>query len=341
MGIDMNVTGKLRKLKVIDGFLSSKSYLYKKERIGGVLFYSLRKHPRHFGAYYSMCRIGIGSSLKRGKPGTSFALVLPEHQDLFSDETRTICLQIEHTLVAAGGRGLGAAVEGSVPSLTGAGNYFVRFACGTGPMHNASRVIEYSVPNIVNVMSSTEAPNYHDKVVYVPPAPNLTYLNPSPANRNRAVITTMMSPLKDADRRSTLVKRIGLAGVEIVNVDNVWGDPSEVFSRTAVMLNIHQTNEHHTLEELRILPAIMQGVIVVSEDVPLLESVPYARFFITSSYEKLAETALAVRENYEETWDRLFGGVDFVNFRTELANLMPVVFDALVSDVPISDPVFI
>ena len=149
-----------------------------------------------------------------------------------------------------------------------------------------------------------------------------------------------MSTPQPGDRRSLLLGEFEGAGLSVINLENIWGDPSQIFSRTAVLMNIHQTDEHHTLEELRILPAIMQGVIVVSEDVPLLGHVPYARYFITSSYGKLAETVQAVVENYEETWSRLFGGQDFCDFRVDVARSIPAAFDVLVSDAPPVDPIF-
>ena len=72
------------------------------------------------------------------------------------------------------------------------------------------------------------------------------------------------------------------------------------------MVNVHQTDHHHTFEELRVLPALLNGVIVISEDVPLKEKIPYSEYIIWVEYDKLSETTLDVYNNYLEYYDKIF-----------------------------------
>ena len=61
-----------------------------------------------------------------------------------------------------------------------------------------------------------------------------------------------------------------------------------------------------TFEELRVLPALLNGVIIISENVPLKEKIPYSEYIIWVEYEKLAETTLEVYNNYLEYYDKIF-----------------------------------
>jgi hypothetical protein len=80
-----------------------------------------------------------------------------------------------------------------------------------------------------------------------------------------------------------------------------------VYDASAIMLNIHQTPYHHTLEELRILPALMRGVVIISETAPLIETVPYAAFIVWSSIDALPATIADVTTHYETYFDKFFG----------------------------------
>jgi hypothetical protein len=46
---------------------------------------------------------------------------------------------------------------------------------------------------------------------------------------------------------------------------------------------MHQKEQYNTLEEFRVLPALLRGAVIVAEDVPLREVVPYHRYAISSN----------------------------------------------------------
>ena len=95
--------------------------------------------------------------------------------------------------------------------------------------------------------------------------------------------------------------RLADAGIQ---VDYVTGlDPSRdemmyVMDRTKILLNVHQSDNHWTLEELRVLPALLQGVVVISESVPLSRVIPYRRNIIFTPYEQLVDAVVKIHSNY-------------------------------------------
>jgi hypothetical protein len=73
------------------------------------------------------------------------------------------------------------------------------------------------------------------------------------------------------------------------------------------MLNIHQTEHHHTFEEFRVLPALLRGLVVICEESPLISSIPYSQFVVWSSINDLPMNVMKVKENYNDYVDRFFG----------------------------------
>jgi hypothetical protein len=80
-----------------------------------------------------------------------------------------------------------------------------------------------------------------------------------------------------------------------------------LYDRSAILLNVHQTPHHHTLEEFRVLPALLRGVVVISEVVPLVEHVPFREYVVWSTLADFPATTRRVLEHYEEYHGRFFG----------------------------------
>ncbi len=64
-------------------------------------------------------------------------------------------------------------------------------------------------------------------------------------------------------------------------------------------MNIHQIDHHITLEELRVLPALLTGILVVSENVPYKEEVPYNNHIVWFDYDNMKEVIEDVISNYD------------------------------------------
>jgi hypothetical protein len=72
------------------------------------------------------------------------------------------------------------------------------------------------------------------------------------------------------------------------------------------MLNVHQTDHHHTFEELRVLPALLNGVVIVSEESPLKNVIPYSDYIVWSDYDDIPRKTLEVYNNYEYYYNKFF-----------------------------------
>ena len=158
--------------------------------------------------------------------------------------------------------------------------------------------IEYSLPNIANIESHGGFSEYLDTALYVPP---LLYDECDFAPKNRTSIISMSNP---SPRREIFQETCP----HVLNIQNRFSlsDLKRVYDDAMVMVNTHQTDHHHTFEELRVLPALCNGVIVVSEDVPLKDKIPYSDFIVWSSYKDLAATVKDVQDNYDQYRRNIF-----------------------------------
>jgi hypothetical protein len=71
---------------------------------------------------------------------------------------------------------------------------------------------------------------------------------------------------------------------------------------------MHQKPYYWTAEEFRILPALLRGAVVISEDVPLRETIPYHRYIVWfSGTEDVEEVVSDVRNNYAYYFNKIHG----------------------------------
>jgi hypothetical protein len=80
-----------------------------------------------------------------------------------------------------------------------------------------------------------------------------------------------------------------------------------LYSSTQILVNCHQTGHHHAIEEFRVLPALSRGAVVISEDVPLRESIPYHEYVLWCSYEDIPDLTADVASRYESTFETIHG----------------------------------
>jgi hypothetical protein len=216
------------------------------------------------------------------------------------------CMEYEHSLVLPGGLNiLQNPPIGKVPSVYQDGSYYtvLEDVC---QLSRHDIIVQYSMPNIENFrLSNKFSAALLEKMIYVPP---LEYeYNPYHLERDIMPITTFVYP--EMSRRYDIIQDLEKKGIHVKNHNQITSRDrmKELYDASAIMLNIHQTPYRHTLEELRILPALMRGVIVISEIVPLMEIVPYSSFIVWSSIDDLPTTITDVTTNYETYFDRFFG----------------------------------
>ena len=226
-------------------------------------------------------------------------------------------IQFEHTLVKPGGRDSQDAPAGQVPILAANANYLVRIP-RFDYLKNLDIIIEYSMPNVENVRRSGLYNCYLDKLVYISP---LIYEFEQPVFRtDRAHPCITMFADTSQPRRKAFLDQLEGVGIPNSNIVNCFGKDElrAIYADTKILLNIRQTDHHDTLEELRILPALMSGVIIISETAPLREIVPYGEFVIFAEPGKLPEKAQYVLEHYEQVWDGIFRSPRFAHVMQQL-----------------------
>lgn len=94
-----------------------------------------------------------------------------------------------------------------------------------------------------------------------------------------------------------------------VNVNNVWAweKTHELYSNAKILINMHQSPSWHTFEEIRVLPAILCGTIVIAERSPLLETLAYKDMVIWGTVEEIPALVHSTLQNYKETFRRIYG----------------------------------
>jgi hypothetical protein len=227
------------------------------------------------------------------------------HNDDFKQYI-SICLENEHNLKLKGARGLDPSTPfGKTPSMFGGGEYYhaKSYRCDE---KKYDIVVEYSMPNLINLKTSGLLTN--DEVQYLVYVPSLPYdINIGRRERNIVPFTTFT--YTHEPRRNSFLNRMEKNGIVVQNINNWEGSESimHVYDSRGILLNMHQTDHHHTLEEFRVLPALTRGVIVISEDIPLRETVPYQKFIVWCKLEDFPETVKRVIDNYSGYFDSIFG----------------------------------
>ena len=196
-------------------------HLFRSIRAGSGRLHVLRNPPVHVRAYYRYCQDGLSAALSCTEGNASVWLGFNNPASRPPPRPVVGRLQLEHTLVAPGGRDLGDAPLGVVPLTSGQGRYFVRLEGGTAPYTRADGIIDYSVPNLVNIAESTLAGLYQGKAEYVAPLLSAPPKEPRPAN-TPTVVTMHGRPTEG--RRGAVFRQLQRAGISPRNIENVWED---------------------------------------------------------------------------------------------------------------------
>lgn len=215
--------------------------------------------------------------------------------------------QIEHNLVLRGGRSIDHVIEGNVPSLFNDSEKYIVRIVNLFEYYKYDYIMEYSLPNIENIkLSNRFDKNFIDKILYLPP---LVYdYEVNNQKRKIDILTTFMDTINQP-RRNQFLDQISQQNMPHINVNSKHDkhELQKLYDDTKIIVNIHQTDHHHTLEEFRILPAITRGVVIISENVPLKQVVPYHEYIIWCNIENVFDTINDVYNNYTEYYDKFFG----------------------------------
>lgn len=237
-------------------------------------------------------------------PDISINITLCENNHIFNNNNKTIRIYInwEHTLVKYGGRSVNSVVFGKILTDDNE-NYLVRIDNYDNLMAS-DIIIDYSMPNIHNVFTCDLFKEFSKKHIYLYSSVYNSYFSPS--NRDITALTTFINI--NEPRRKILLERIMEKNIEHINVNDCFQKDAleKLYKNTKILINIHQTDHHHTFEELRVLPALQCGVIVISETSPLSNLIPFNDCIIWSSYENILDKVIEVINNYDYFYETVF-----------------------------------
>lgn len=246
-------------------------------------------------------------------------IIIGDHDITFPNKNKLVRVHInyEHTLVKQGGRDTYNTPVGNIKvENTSNEKYLVRIN-NAEQINRADIVVDYSIPNMLNINQSKIYDSIFDKCIYIAPALYEPYLVKS--GRSINTLTTFIN-IHEPRRLRLLSDVNSRYKWNHQNINNCF-DKNELcrlYRSTKIMINIHQTDHHHTFEELRVLPALLCGVLVVCEDSPLREFIPYHECIIWSSYDGILEKVNEVLENYDQYFENIFGKT---NKRVKLGDL--------------------
>jgi len=262
----------------------------------------LKDPPTHISEYYSLVVSGLLEDSSSKGSFKQIAVCFPKDAALLPKKIRKVVLQLEHTILSSY-----HAQDNYVASpLKGGTQFLVRLLGPIAGFKASSSIIEYSRSNIAHIEESSFSELYRAKVVYIAPLLGLASGGVEISPRETPTVHTMFgSP--DLGRRKELVEELRRKGLKIENLRE-YRDLSQAFSRVGILLNIRQFSHFHTLEELRVLPAILNGVIVVTEPSERLEQVPYRNFLISAPVEEWPKLIPRLQNSYWAVWDKMFSG---------------------------------
>jgi len=273
----------------------------------------LAYNPNHIGCireYYLFCVELFKKSFSN--LDSSINVIFGEYNVNFPNHNRILKIDIqwEHTLVKPDGRDSAEAIIGKIPVKDSSNFYLVRIN-NYNYLKTLNLIIEYSIPNITNLRECGIFNDYLNKTIYL--APFIYDIDFGSKERSGGIITLFFDC--NQPRRKIFLNRIQGLGVPLTNERDCFDKIKlkQLFKNTKILVNIHQTDHHHTFEELRILPVLLCGVIIISEDVPLKESIPYSKFIIWSSYENILDTVRSVYASYDHYYNKIFNNPDLLD----------------------------
>jgi len=260
------------------------------------------------------------------KANTSYNIILGNYYYNFNNnnnKTFKIDIQCEHTLVKVGGRSVQQLIYGNVPYEEG--TYLIRVD-NFDYYNSLDFIIEYSLPNLYNISTNNSLKTYLDKNIYIAPL----LFDTNFISFERTNIITMFTDNSN-QRRSDILQQLKNNNINYTAVSNCFTNEClfNVYKKAKILVNIHQTDHHHTFEELRVLPALLNGVIVISEEVPLKEKIPYQEYIIWASYNNIAEKTKEVADNYNYYFNKIFNNINLENIIKGLQELNSNCFNKL------------
>jgi hypothetical protein len=166
-------------------------------------------------------------------------------------------------------------------------------------------IFDYSKPNIKNIEISGLYPDFLPKLQYVSAC---VYKNVNAAQLTKTIDTlTLFADISISARREQKLQEINALLVNHRNETNCFEEELKtLLGNTKILINIHNSDYANTFEEVRVLPALQQKVLVVSEVSPLTELIPFGPMIIWSTYDNIVQKAKEVLDNYDTYYSQIF-----------------------------------
>jgi hypothetical protein len=275
------------------------------------------KHKIIIKAYYDFCVSEINHYLKKSKIKKNIIFGQYNHVFLNNYPVIKIDLQYEHTLIKTGARDSENAKK-SKTTMLGMQKYLVRLA-EEKRIQDADIVIDYSWPNYIHIKNSGHFIWLMNKYfVLSPMLYDYKKIKQMTTKRNLEIITLFSYP--DRGRRSVFLDNLRKNKIKYKNINKCFENIEKIYSQTKILVNIHQTDEHLTFEELRVLPALLCGTIIISEHAPLTKYCGYEEFIIWGSIDEIPGLVTKVQQNYDKYWNEIFNGKNFFKKMSVLKN---------------------
>jgi len=269
--------------------------------------------------------VNLIKNILENNPNLEINILLCDNYN-FDNNNKTLKINInyEHTLVKKGGRSVKDNTPfGNVNVINDSSNKYLVRIDNYDILNISDIIIDYSNANIYNVKSCPIYNSFSKKHIYI----SSSIYNPYfiKENRNITTLTTFINT--NEDRRKKLLKNIHNQKIQHTNINNCFqeNELQHILKKTKIIINIHQTPHHHTLEELRVLPALECGVIVISEQSPLLENIPFSDLIIWTNYDNIVQKTKEVINNYDFFYNKIFS----VENIEKLCNLKKLNYDIL------------
>lgn len=249
--------------------------------------------------YYFYC-VGLFKKKLTKVPHHSINIIFGNYRYDFNNDNKTIKvdIQFEHTIIRDGS------------------NYLVRIN-DLEYLKSIDHVLEYSILNMVHIKNNMNFTDYLDHTIYISP----TIYDCNFHQEKEIDLLSTFQWIGNC-RRSQLLIDFKKNNIDVINVNNQYGDNSisKFYEKSKILINVHQTPHHLTLEELRIVPALLCGCVIVSEYSPFIENLPYKDYIVWSEYENIIDTVKNVYENYDTYFNKFFGGKKLENILSKMKN---------------------
>jgi hypothetical protein len=205
---------------------------------------------------------------------------------------------------------------GKVPMVDRPGAFYDVRIVGLEAYSHFDVIVEYNQPNIENMRMSGYFAHVLPRVVYIPPLffdefqPGLHQnTTVGPRRRTSPYIEVLALMSNVSPRRKAAIERMRDLGLNVSVISNITGRIalSRLLLRTMVLVDMRLKADYQTVNELRLLPALQRGVVVVSETTPLLDSVAWRDYILWTHYDHLAVTVWEAVTNYDHHWATLYG----------------------------------